>query len=361
MPLTVACPGCKTRLQVPDNAAGKAVKCPKCAQVLKIGAPAAPAPTPAAAPAAPAPAPAAARAAPAPKARPDPGPDPNVKAAPGARSMPARKDDPDPNVKDAPGVRRKPPKADDDVISEAVDEGDGVISEAADDDGDVISEAAEKPKVYSGLQPLPEGADPYEGYDVPDDVQTHINKELTKKERVLWFGKPDPEVGMTGNAPIWVAYIVGPIFSAIGLGVGIFGSVMASGDMAWLTKLLCWGFGGLFLVMGVLVTLAPLFAKKMGGAMTLTSYYVLTSRRCLVVSNATGTLSTRSYGVSQLLKMHRDDSPKIEGAGSIVFVYINTPGGTGSYEGFLGLRDARRVYKLIREALLDTILDKAVR
>jgi predicted Zn finger-like uncharacterized protein len=46
MPLTINCPSCSTRLQVPDHAAGRQVKCPKCGTVMVVPGPAA-APRPA--------------------------------------------------------------------------------------------------------------------------------------------------------------------------------------------------------------------------------------------------------------------------------------------------------------------------
>ena len=56
MPIAIACPSCKVRLQAPDTAAGKRVKCPKCQTAIPVPggeAPAAPrsAPAPAKAPA----------------------------------------------------------------------------------------------------------------------------------------------------------------------------------------------------------------------------------------------------------------------------------------------------------------------
>ena len=39
MPIATACPGCKSRLNAPDAAAGKRVKCPKCATVIEVPAP----------------------------------------------------------------------------------------------------------------------------------------------------------------------------------------------------------------------------------------------------------------------------------------------------------------------------------
>ena len=47
MPLAIACPSCGTRLQVPDNLAGRQVKCSKCGAVMLVPGAAAPPPAPA--------------------------------------------------------------------------------------------------------------------------------------------------------------------------------------------------------------------------------------------------------------------------------------------------------------------------
>jgi hypothetical protein len=40
MPLVIACPSCKAKLKAPDNAVGKAVKCPSCGTAIAVKAPA---------------------------------------------------------------------------------------------------------------------------------------------------------------------------------------------------------------------------------------------------------------------------------------------------------------------------------
>ncbi len=50
MPVTIVCPGCKSKLKAPDNLIGKAVKCPSCSKAVLVKAPAAPAPAPTPAP-----------------------------------------------------------------------------------------------------------------------------------------------------------------------------------------------------------------------------------------------------------------------------------------------------------------------
>lgn len=51
MPVTVVCPACKSKLKIPDNLIGKAVKCPSCSKAVLVKAAAsAPAPAPVPAP-----------------------------------------------------------------------------------------------------------------------------------------------------------------------------------------------------------------------------------------------------------------------------------------------------------------------
>lgn len=51
MPVVVVCPSCNAKMKAPDNLVGKTVKCPSCAALVQVKAPAsAPAPAPAPAP-----------------------------------------------------------------------------------------------------------------------------------------------------------------------------------------------------------------------------------------------------------------------------------------------------------------------
>src|SRR5947209_10898615 len=61
MPVVIACAACQGKMSVPESLSGKAVKCPKCGQAVRVSAAPAPAsvkvaPAPAPKPAAPAPA-----------------------------------------------------------------------------------------------------------------------------------------------------------------------------------------------------------------------------------------------------------------------------------------------------------------
>ncbi len=43
MSMTIDCPFCRTRLRVPDNGAGRAVRCPRCGTAVRLPAAVAPA------------------------------------------------------------------------------------------------------------------------------------------------------------------------------------------------------------------------------------------------------------------------------------------------------------------------------
>src|SRR5688500_613268 len=45
MPISIACPLCQARVRLPDDAAGKKFRCPKCKGVISVKAPAPPKPT----------------------------------------------------------------------------------------------------------------------------------------------------------------------------------------------------------------------------------------------------------------------------------------------------------------------------
>src|SRR5262245_8380900 len=46
MAIAITCPGCKSRMNIPDAAAGMQARCPKCGQIMTVPPPAAPAATP---------------------------------------------------------------------------------------------------------------------------------------------------------------------------------------------------------------------------------------------------------------------------------------------------------------------------
>ncbi len=110
MPLVISCPSCKAKLKAPDNAIGKAVKCPGCGSAIAVKAPAgAPNTVPAA--------PRQAAAAKAPPRRPAPEDDYEVVEEEEEVQAPRGKGRPEPDEDDRP---RKPVKsrADDDDLDE---------------------------------------------------------------------------------------------------------------------------------------------------------------------------------------------------------------------------------------------------
>lgn len=177
MPITIACPSCKARLQAPDNTAGKRVKCPKCQNPIPVpaagGTPApAPAKQPAAAPSKP------------PVKKPAPPPDndfnfdddppaPKKGAAPAKKAPPRDDDDDDPDERPAPrkgaAPARKPaPRDEDDDYDDEPPPRKGAVAKKkpVDDDEDFDDEPRSKKGGKKGAK-----ADPYADMPEPSEEE----------------------------------------------------------------------------------------------------------------------------------------------------------------------------------------------
>lgn len=359
MPISVACTSCATKLKVADNLAGRSVKCPKCSTVVKVVAAVAPA---ASAPAAPAaktsprpPAPPSPKAAPAkrltPKVESDEDFDENVKAAPGvspskakakAKAVPEDDEDFDENVKAAPGAARS---------------GKSTKSKKAakeeDDEEDDNVQARKVPTTATTEEVL-------DASDAPEHIKERVQEELSGKERLVWLGQPDPKIMMVRGIP---QAIMGLVFAIIGC---VLMFTLNMGAMGYIGP-------GLFLLIGLGMCFYPLFqnmrAKKMS--------YALTNRRCIVwTCNLIGQVKRTNYEPAQLVNMRRAGSWIMgDGAGDVIFKtitkittthYQNRRGGyagsstsvTQIHYGFLAIRRAQEVEQLIRETLVDRLVDK---
>ncbi len=310
MPIALGCPKCSKKLKLADTLAGKAVKCPQCATVLRVpGTAAAVKPAPAARPPA---KPAAALA-------PDAGG--NAKPAPGGpRRAPAEAPDDD-NVKEAPAVARTAP----------------------------------------------------EGADVPEELRERIREELTKGERIVWLGQPDPKLVLLKNLAVSsIAVLVLLVMTGSGV------RRMAAGPRDRNGGALLAGIGLLGCAIAVTV---PFFQRWKATK----SCYALTSRRAIVLDrNVIGVPQMTSYNPADLAGMRRREWWFFQEAGDVIFrtkVTITVTdhyarggrgrgfGGPGGYMGssvrksvthygFLAVRQPRQVEALIRETLVDPILDK---
>jgi hypothetical protein len=391
MPYSFAC-SCGTKLSVGDNLLGKAVKCPKCATVMKVpaavgagastgvttppksapapGVPSTPMPRmelppsagkPAPKPAAPKPAapkaaapkppaPAAPKPAP-PRAAPKPPPpaavddvevvdDVEEVAAPAPR---AGRKGPPPVL----AVRQAPPDMEEAPLEEVED---------VDDRGDYAGVSRKARDITKA--PLDED------FPVPDHMRERIEEELSKGEKVVWVGQPSRRIILIRTIP---AMIFTGIFGLLFGGFFFFGAVIAMfKGQASIGAVLIALFILLFLI-GIII-LQPIYALWKAKR----TCYVLTNRRCIVwLCQWHGGIRTDNYTPAQLTNMRRADMWVFgKGGGDVIFrtmtvittTYRQRGGSSTSVTeyryGFLAVERCRDVEKLIRETLLDRFLDK---
>jgi hypothetical protein len=310
--LSVPCAACRKKLQVRADMAGKAVKCPGCGKPVRVpGA----APT-AAAPAAPRP------------ERPRPAP-------------------------------AAPPAAQDDEWIE--------VNEAAE-----APVAAAAPALARAGGPGAEwGQDLMEGHGVPDDMQEKIRSNLTKNERLIWFGRPRMDILMH-QARMWMirGSLVG---GAVCIGMAV-GSVFAfrAKDVPVAVGIILVFFSLVFGAIAVFALGAPARQKRKESTR---ACYAMTNRRLLLhlgtgsqtfssgshsttVVN-TGALGLLTYSGLELTRLQRVEMKKFPGAGNLVFsrTVLDEPSGGGLW----AVNDVAGVEKLIREKLLHPVIDKVLR
>jgi hypothetical protein len=354
MPRVLACPACKSKLRVPDNAGGLKTKCPKCARVLRVPANRPAAPKPAAEP----------RAAIAP-------------AAPPLEEVVLGEDQLD-VVEEIPATppvaaRQAAPPPKKEVLGE--DDVDVVEEEVlGDNDLDVVEEdnAATDDVEEVGAEPNPlavaPGADPYAGLDVPESMQQDIRRELTKNEKIVWVGRPSM-ILLLSNGTIF--RIVGVV--ALLMGISFLYGLAVSSSMQ--TQIACGVFGVAFSIFGVVFILARTLVQR--GA-SVRNVYVVTNRRALILE---GKSRFQSYTIAHLKDLKREDTTRLKGAGDLIFRVerrdrannASALPGIGPRQtrhivnssmeikhGFLQLENVKAVEKLIRETLIDRALDKAL-
>jgi hypothetical protein len=284
--------------------AGKAIKCPQCATVLRVPGTAPPQPV-----------------------KPAPAP-----APPGAEE--------DENIKLAPGVARRR------------------TTEPPDD-------ANHKEAPASSSSALDDSA-------VPEELREKIRDELTKGEKLVWIGQPDPKLVLLKNLAVCAVAALILLFMA---GMAVRALVRSPRVEGAQVILLVAGLVGL----GIAAAL-PFFQRWKATK----SCYAVTSRRAIVLDrNAIGAPKLTNYNPADLAGMRRRDWWFFQDAGDVIFrtkvtITVTDHYGPGrgrggrrmnqyrgssisrsvTHYGFLCVRHPRDVELLIREKLVDPILDK---
>jgi hypothetical protein len=260
--IKVTCPACKKVLQAPSQAAGKTLKCPACSQPVRVPATGAAAPSPAV----------------------------GVPASAGRKEIPAKAATPTTAGERAAAKAKKPIAATDQEPREAV--------------AKKASPASRSPKAAttSNLDTQPDRTleEMFEEQEVPRQYQDALRKELAKGEEVLWVGRPLMEIRLH-KAKVFM--VIGAVLGVIALGLIGAGIVLGQWIMAVI--------GGVLVPFSVLFVLVKYLTQKFAGAREV---YLVTTRRTILYP------LLRSYDRRQLhQKMELRESSYVEGAGSLIF------------------------------------------
>lgn len=317
MPVVATCTHCSGKVKVKDELAGKSVKCPKCAKPVKVPAQ----PTETAVAEMPAP--------PAPKAKTT-----LPKAAP-------------PPLPPPPPEKKKKAAWEKDVDDE----------ESEDEETFSVNDIAKKSKSKKKDDDDDDGEDSFsamlEATTAPDAIKLRVREELGLKEYGVWVNQPVPKIMMVRAIPkVFIAMFV-TCFLSVFAGVGLMGGL------------------GLKPIIGIPILIAlDLFAVIfwaviivfMDRRAALSTVYVVTNKRCIVVSGRWFFAPNIESFYPELLVHLRRRSSWFFGsnAGDIVFRSVTTithhsKGGTSSstvYYGFLGVSNMDESEDMIRNTLL---------
>jgi hypothetical protein len=337
MPMIVSCNGCQKRIQLPDQFQGKAVRCPTCQQVVPVSSATAPMPNKPAAPA------------PAPKPpTPPAGPTITFKCRACQKSLRVPQARAGSTIK-CPGC------------------GQATAVPAADQQA--------QPK----QAPPPDPAAPLDASLLSEDERQRLDAVLTPGERLLWVGRPDPTLAFRKGLLIMGGWMFAALF--MGGGAGLIFYIMTQDGKAvpLMGVLLLASLGGLAVLSLIFAIIYPFHSRwRFRG-----TFYAITTERALVFAvNPIGLRRTETYRPADLQQLQRKDIGS-GGAADLIFrikeIKIHTPGGYdagtagrnavgqrtitkkwqsgGTYRielhyGFLNLRDADAVEKILGETLL---------
>jgi hypothetical protein len=204
------------------------------------------------------------------------------------------------------------------------------------------------------------------GVHLPPELEARIRQELTQGEQLIWGGQPSPRVTrMRALGAMGVCLLLalfGGVLAAAAL-------VLRNGPPAESWPLFV-GLGLFVLVSLGCMCLAPGMKKRQAAR----TAYAITNRRALVHRPGIfGNVAMDSYGPVQLQQMVRRDWWLVKGAGDLIFAtekrlqVTTTRGRYGSsstarekiiHYGFLGIDDPVAVEKLLREVLVNPLVDK---
>jgi hypothetical protein len=217
-----------------------------------------------------------------------------------------------------------------------------------------VTEQAGLPEKVSAAEPC---------INLLPDVEERVRAELVEGEHLIWAGQPSHRATRfntltTMGICLGIALLGGAVATVMLLGKG--GSTII--PLTVLTVFGLIGVGGTILV--------PIHQQRMARR----TGYAVTNRRAIVLRPSPfGPVAIDSYGPVQLQQMVRRDWWVVKGAGDLIFhtektlvvTTTHSRGGSSSsarekivHFGFLGIDEPGRIEKVVRQVLVNPLVDK---
>lgn len=178
---------------------------------------------------------------------------------------------------------------------------------------------------------------------VPMELQSAVNAELQRGERLVWFGQPRPRSFMVGGIIIALFGLPFTAFALFWTFMALVGTHFAGAPS--LIGILFSLFGIPFIVVGLGMLSAPFWLGRRSRRIV----YLLTNRRAVVIEPGFFSGSTvHSFQPERLTSITRTQRP--DGSGDLVFEQFTThhhSGHTTTRRGFIGIDNVREVEDLI--------------
>lgn len=171
------------------------------------------------------------------------------------------------------------------------------------------------------------------------DMESRIREELAPDERVLWRGRPLPQLSVRQGLPI---VLFGTFFTAFSV-YWMLGAIRQGGDVAFVL------FGLPFVLVGLGMLSVPFWLRRSAYG----TCYVLTERRAIVWrAGWAGGMYVRSYRPEDLRSLSRRE--RSDGSGDVIFEEFRNEahGYQMQPPGFIAIDGVRDVEALIRRTLL---------
>jgi hypothetical protein len=211
--------------------------------------------------------------------------------------------------------------------------------------------------------------------EVPADLKDKLLKGLNANEKPVWIGQPVPNLVLLRSSGYFVVGGIGILIAVIWLYVLLTpakappppkqGKPVVAAPAAQSTGNL-WMLPATIFLVSACFSAVPVLRWRTAKR----TCYVLTNRRALVYKESLFSPTRESYPPLEVSNMRRSDSWLASGSGDLIYrtVYVvstsrSRSGGFSSsvrtvHYGFLAIAQVAEVEKIVRETLIDPVVDK---